>query len=100
MSINNKIQSGFSALIIAVVIVVVALVGALGYVAYDKFIAIDQNTIEQSAVADDMKSVTTAEPAKVVDSADLDEAISTLDQITDSETSADAALIDEQVSEF
>jgi hypothetical protein len=99
MSIYNRIQNGFSALILAVVIVVIALVGALGYVAYDKFIATDKVT-EQSAVADDMDSVTTTEPAKVVDSADLDEAISTLDQITDSETSADVNLIDEQVSEF
>jgi len=47
-----------------------------------------------------MKAVTTAEPAAVAESTDLDEAISTLDQITDSETSADVVLLDEQVSEF
>ena len=99
MSIKNS-QNGFSALIIVIVVVVVALVGALGYVAYDKFIASNQKATEQSAVAEDMESVTGSEPEAIVDSSDLDEAISTLDQITDSETSEDVNLIDQQVSEF
>lgn len=94
----KKSQNGFSALIIVVVIVVIALLGALGYVAYDTFFA--QKVTEQSSVADDMDAVTKSEPGVVTDSADLDEAISTLDQISDTETSGDINLIEQQVSEF
>jgi Tfp pilus assembly protein PilE len=103
---KSNSQLGFSPVIIIVTVVVVGLVGLLGYVAYDKFI--NNNTdnkdssaiVEQSKTADDMKTVTESAPAAVSKTADLDKALSSLDQITTSQTTEDINLINTQLAEF
>lgn len=101
MKFVNKNQHGFSPVILIVCVIAIGVVGALGYVVYDKFIANDDSVVvEQSSVAEDMETVTTSAPEEIVDTSDLDEAMSALDQITDSETTKDINLITEQISEF
>ncbi|MFZ2125830.1 MAG: hypothetical protein WA087_01325 [Candidatus Saccharimonadales bacterium] len=104
MKLSNKNQRGFSPIIIVVAVVAIGLVGLLGYVAYDRFIATDtdtnSNVAKQSAVADDMKTITESVPKEVVSTSDLDKAITSLDQITDTETKDDVNLINSQLAEF
>lgn len=98
MKLIRKNQQGFSPAIIILVVLVIGVIGALGYVAYDRFIV--NNVAEQSAVATDVDVVTESAPEEIVDTSDLDEAISSLDKITDSETTEDIDAIDAQLEEF
>lgn len=102
MRFNYKNQLGSLPIILVIAAAVIALVGFLGYVAYDRFIVGDKAVVitEQSAVADDMKTVTESVPVGVTDIADLDEAITVLNQITDDETTQDVNIIDEQTAAF
>lgn len=101
MKFVSKNQYGFSPVILIVCVIAIGVIGALGYVVYDRFIDSDDSVVvEQSSVAEDMETITTSAPEEIVDTSDLDEAMSALDQITDSETTEDVDLITEQVSEF
>lgn len=103
MKFLGKVRSGFSPVLIVVIVVAVGLVGLLGYVAYDRFVANNDDSsevVEQSAVADDMADITTAGPEEVTNTADLDEALTTLDKITADETTDDVGVVTKEVSEF
>ena len=101
MKLINKNQYGFSPVVIIVAVIGICVVALLGYVAYDRFIvSSDSAVVEQSAVADDMTIITSAVPEKVVDTSGLDEAITVLDQVTESQTTEDTDLVTQQVAEF
>jgi|GEM_PF-6093814 hypothetical protein len=102
---NNNSQLGFSPVVIIVAAVTIGLVGLLGYVAYDRFMVGTDNSkdtaiVEQSNVADDMKTVTESAPTTVSKTADLDKAITSLNQITEAQTTEDIDLITAQIAEF
>ena len=102
MKLTSTARHGFSLTMIIALVLSVGIVGLLGYVAYDRFIAVDTDSqvVEQSAVAEDMEAVTTSVPDEIVDTADLDEAISSLDKVTDTETEDDVDLISSEVDAF
>jgi hypothetical protein len=101
MKFNNKNNCGFSSIMIIAIVVLVGVVGTLGYVAYDRFIANpDSAIVEQSVTADDVNAVTASGPEAVNNTADLDQAITTLNQVTDTQDTQDSDLITSQLSEF
>ncbi|HCR55556.1 TPA: hypothetical protein DIV49_01155 [Candidatus Saccharibacteria bacterium] len=78
----RHIQRGFSVIEVAIVLVVLGLVGALGYVAWNKFVDTDTGTTETSEErtaekitvknADDLNSV-----EKTLDATDVEDSEST-----------------------
>jgi len=95
---TNKLQSGFSIIVILIIIAVIGVVGFLGYKAYDstqsKVIESDEAAVLQPAVASDVPAA-----IEVTTTASLDEATAQLDGIN-LEDDADIVLLDSEVNKF
>ncbi len=68
----KRIQ-GFSVVEILIAVAVVAIVGALAYVAWNNFAGNDEPAVSETATSD------TQEPAKIESESDLDDALNTID---------------------
>lgn len=99
MTLNKK-QNGFSIVEMLIAVVVVVVIGALGYVAYDRFIVNNKSSevVEQSPVADDVGDVDSV-PVVVESSDDLNEIEGLLDGL-DTSAGDDSALIDGELDNF
>lgn len=97
MRFQNRNHQGFSLIEVVIVVIVVGLIAALGYVAWNKFANQDAQTetsTSQSATAEDVPAAPQIETTD-----DLDEASTTLDQI-DVNGSGDDAQLEREVESF
>lgn len=80
----KRIQ-GFSAVEAVIVVVVLAIVGALGYVAWNNFVATDDTQTSETSTP------TEQEPTKIESKSDLDDALNTVDSTSVEDEDATAA---------
>lgn len=96
---TNKLQYGFSMIMILVAIIAIGVVGFLSYRAFESInndvISSDKATELQPAVAKDVPAA-----VEVVDTADLDKATVLLDGMDLEEDDSDIVLLDSEVDKF
>jgi len=97
----KKRQSGFTIVELAIIVVVIAIIAALGYLAYDRFVAKKGNT----SSSDTSQTVSSAKdlPAtpEIKTKADLSKANTVLDSVNlDSTSDAQLAELEAEMNKF
>lgn len=86
-----KKQNGFTIVEGVIIVVVIAIAGVVGYVAWNKFAAKDDNTASVSTKTTSTKTSEEQEATPIKSSADLDKATSTLNSTSLDDSDATAA---------
>ena len=92
---RTRNQSGFGGVEMLLVVIVVALIGALGLVFYNRNNALIANNGGQSPVASDVQSA-----PEIQSASDLEKAEAVLDQTDPSASEVDASQLDALSAEF